>query len=71
MVQLKSVPKPVTEAAGPQRPRPAPEPVRSRMVLAGSPKGPCCTDRYGWPRGAPSAQEAGTGASGTVCVPPR
>jgi hypothetical protein len=32
---------------------------------------PCCTDRYGWPRGAPSAQEAGTGASGTVCVPPR
>ena len=28
--------------------------------------GPCCTDRCGWPRGAPSAQEAGTGASGTV-----
>ena len=31
---------------------------------------PCCTDRCGWPRGAPSAQEAGTGASGTVCAPP-
>src|SRR4051812_38554969 len=31
---------------------------------------PCCTDRCGWPRGAPSAQEAGTGASSTVRVCP-
>ncbi len=37
MVQLKSVPRPATEAAGPQRPRPEPEPVHARKVLAGSP----------------------------------